>query len=149
MILNCFRLVFGILFQDLWMKIHEPKYERTQCVRANDVLGLNEYWLRVATPLQGRIYIVKFWTHAPSPIFFIFMQFSVKFGQIIDWRPPPPLWSCTLLFLSRTKTPAKLVHLKSMNSVCIKQLSIRYAEYILIQCKLFVRKMNRPMVLCP
>ena len=23
-----------------------------------------------------------------SPIFFMFMQFSVKFGQIIGWRPP-------------------------------------------------------------
>ena len=30
---------------------------------------------------------------APPPLdqnFFIFMQFSGKFGQIIGWRPPPP-----------------------------------------------------------
>ena len=39
---------------------------------------------------QWRIYIVKFWTPSSPPldkIFFIFMQFSVKFRQIIGWCP--------------------------------------------------------------
>ena len=29
----------------------------------------------------------KFWTPLPGPIFFLFMQFSWKFGRIIGWRP--------------------------------------------------------------
>ena len=40
---------------------------------------------------QWQIYIVKFWMlpppPPPGPIFFIFMQFSAKFGQIVDWCP--------------------------------------------------------------
>ena len=40
--------------------------------------------------LQWRIYINKFWTQFlhPGQIFFIFMQFSGKFGRIIGCRPP-------------------------------------------------------------
>ena len=47
---------------------------------------------------QWRIHIVKFWTRPPffSPNFFIFMQFSANFGQIIGWHLPfgltIPLW---------------------------------------------------------
>ena len=37
---------------------------------------------------QGLIYIDTFWTRPlPRPIFFIFMQFSGKFGRIIGWNP--------------------------------------------------------------
>ena len=41
---------------------------------------------------QWRIYIVKFWTRAPQgPNPFNFMQFLVKFGKIVCWRPPGEL----------------------------------------------------------
>ena len=36
--------------------------------------------------IQWRIYIVKFCTPPLGPIFFIFMQFSANFSQIISWR---------------------------------------------------------------
>ena len=45
------------------------------------VLALKIQWI------QWPIYIVKFWT-PPSPLGPIFMQFSVKFGHMIGWRPP-------------------------------------------------------------
>ena len=37
---------------------------------------------------QWRFYIVKFWIHAPGPIFFIFMQFLGNVGVIIGSRNP-------------------------------------------------------------
>ena len=62
-----------------------------------------KFWSGAPNPppirhLQWRIYIVKFWMHVPllGPIFFIFMQFSAKFGKIIGLYPSPfglaPLW---------------------------------------------------------
>ena len=70
--------------------------------------------------MQWRIYIdlVKFWT-PPGPIFFIFIQFSVKFGQIIGLEPfspvcdildPPMLWAMlvtsTMIQREHPPTPA-------------------------------------------
>ena len=41
--------------------------------------------------LQWPIYIVNFGCGTPpGPIFFIFLQFTANFGQIIGWRPNPP-----------------------------------------------------------
>ena len=55
------------------------------------VFFLHEQCFVEASPylVTWRIYIVKFWCAVTSgPIFFIFMQFLAKFGQIIGWRLP-------------------------------------------------------------
>ena len=55
--------------------------------------GPNNREREIMNYLQWLIYIVKFWTCNPplpgsGPIFFIFMQSSANFGQIIGCPPP-------------------------------------------------------------
>ena len=71
----------------------------------------------LSEPSQWPIYIVT-WTRNSlvGPIFFIFIRFLAKFGQIIGWRPlPPHVWEIldppfpvALVFAWRLFTPCSI-----------------------------------------